>query len=189
MIYGKGINDADYPVRTNVNGLYQLCPFYSVWKGMLKRCYCTSKKSSHVTYENITVSNEWLRFSNFREWMIQRDWKGKQLDKDLLCNGSNLYSEKSCIFISKAVNVFLNMNQRTNSPYLGGVSLSSSGKFTARGKEFGKSVYLGSFDSEIAAHRKYINHKLGMIDKITDDCELKVMLVNYVNSKREDQYA
>ena len=39
-VHGVGINDADY--LTCAGGQRPLCKFYSVWSGMLRRCY--SKK-------------------------------------------------------------------------------------------------------------------------------------------------
>ena len=184
MIYGKGINDADYVVCPKVEGIVKWCPFYSVWKGMLKRCYCKSKKSSHPTYVNTIVCDEWLRFSTFKAWMETQDWEGKQLDKDLKSDFCDIYSPKTCIFISKSLNVFINMDQITKSILLPGVSVSTSGKYIARGKEFGKSVYIGGFDSEIMAHTAYINHKLSLVEKFTEDLGIRLLLVKYINSKR-----
>lgn len=44
MIKGKlicwvGINDADYPVCSTINGKKAHSPFYRVWRDMLERCY------------------------------------------------------------------------------------------------------------------------------------------------------
>ena len=41
-IFGIGINDACYQVQPFINGKQVTCPFYRVWKNMMKRCY--SKK-------------------------------------------------------------------------------------------------------------------------------------------------
>ena len=48
LVFGVGINDADYAVTeyetTEVNGVRKQkfvwgCPYYLTWKGMLRRCY------------------------------------------------------------------------------------------------------------------------------------------------------
>ena len=40
LIYGHGINDADYSIMTEVNGKQVKDPFYRKWTAMLERCYC-----------------------------------------------------------------------------------------------------------------------------------------------------
>ena len=39
--------------------------------------------------------------------MVEQDWEGLQLDKDLLVNGSKVYSRETCVFVSNQVNIFL----------------------------------------------------------------------------------
>ena len=43
----------------------------------------------------------------FRAWMVEQDWKGKQLDKDLLVQGNKMYSPDTCVFVDGVVNNFL----------------------------------------------------------------------------------
>ena len=76
LVYGVGINDADYVVQKKetvgyVNGVRKQkivweCPYYRVWKGMLKRCYSPELQERQPTYKGCSVSKEWLTFSNFR---------------------------------------------------------------------------------------------------------------------------
>jgi hypothetical protein len=49
MLYGIGINDADYRVRPRKG---PACPFYVRWSNMLKRCYTGQ-------YNGVTVCKEW----------------------------------------------------------------------------------------------------------------------------------
>ena len=93
LVYGVGINDADYSVaKTEVIGHVDGkrkqkrvwgCPYYEVWANMLKRCYSAKCQGKQPTYKGCSVSEEWLRFSNFGRWMEVQDFEGKQLDKDL----------------------------------------------------------------------------------------------------------
>ena len=116
LVCGVGINDADYKVELKrvvgrVNGkpireIDWICPFYYKWRNMLVRGYSRKLKDRHKTYEECYVCEEWLRFSNFKAWMEQQDWEGKQLDKDLLVIGNKLYSPSTCCFVSRQVNSF-----------------------------------------------------------------------------------
>lgn len=106
LVYGVGINDADYTVCPTVNGKQVMCPFYRAWTNMLKRCYCTKYQASRQTYVGCTVCDEWLTFSSFKAWMETQDWKGKELDKDLLVKGNKVYSPAACAFVDSMTNTF-----------------------------------------------------------------------------------
>jgi len=85
LVYGVGINDANYVVTAVLNGKQIRCTYYSTWKNMLERCYSEKYHISHPTYRSCFVCKEWQVFSIFRAWMIQQDWNDKQLDKYILC--------------------------------------------------------------------------------------------------------
>jgi hypothetical protein len=104
-IYGIGTNDADYMVDPRIDGKRGRCPIYRVWKSMLERCYSEKRQAKCPTYIGCTVCKEWLTFSNFRRWMVNQDWQGKQLDKDILVKGNKIYSAETCCFVTQAVNM------------------------------------------------------------------------------------
>ena len=67
LVYGVGINDADYVVRRmktiKVNGkrkqkLVWECPYYRVWKAMLQRCYSIKTQDKNPSYKGCSVSEE-----------------------------------------------------------------------------------------------------------------------------------
>ena len=99
MMYGVGINDADYKTRG--------CPFYNKWKSMMCRCYSVLYHKMHPTYLDCEVCDDWKLFSNFRNWMITQDYIGKQLDKDLLVIGNKIYGPNTCVFITSQINNFI----------------------------------------------------------------------------------
>ena len=108
LVYGVGVNDADYVVTENENGkIVWRCNYYQAWKDMLARSYSDKYKQKNPTYNGTTVCEEWHSFMNFRSWMIQQDWKGKELDKDILFEGNKVYSPTTCVFVDKLVNSFL----------------------------------------------------------------------------------
>lgn len=104
LVYGVGINDADYPIRPLVGGKRVFCPIYNRWSKMLERCYT---KYNHIssTYAECSVAPEWHTFSNFREWYLQQgDVTGKALDKDILYPGNKVYGPDTCVFVEPALN-------------------------------------------------------------------------------------
>lgn len=111
LVYGFGVNDADYQIsHYDSNGRQEhVCQFYAIWKSMIFRCY--HKKGAY--YGKVSVCDEWLTFSNFKKWMEKQDWCGKEIDKDLLGDGKH-YSEKSCVFLPKRVNVFISKVNKEN---------------------------------------------------------------------------
>lgn len=110
LLCGVGFNDADYAVRKNNKEGVEVwcCPYYAKWKGMLMRCYNQHALKRKPSYIDCTVCEEWLTFSNFKDWMIGEDHQGKHLDKDLLVEGNKVYSPSTCIFIGNRINTILN---------------------------------------------------------------------------------
>ena len=91
LVYGVGVNDAYYSVYKYENGkIVWQCPYYRTWKHMLSRAYSDKFKKKRPTYQDVTVCEEWYSFMCFRAWMVEQDWKGKQLDKDLLVQGNKM---------------------------------------------------------------------------------------------------
>ena len=141
LVYGVGINDANYTVSIKeeapkVNGkqnrkLIWICPFYNRWKNMIARCY---SKTKHTTYKDVTCCEEWLTFSNFKSWMETQDWRGKVLDKDFLSSKNNkVYSPETCVFIDPALNSFILDSAKSRGKYLQGVDFHKhTQKFRAR---------------------------------------------------------
>ena len=126
VLYGKAVNDADYVVkyRDVIEGKikHKCCPIYSVWKDLMRRCLCQDYKDKHPAYTDTTCCEEWLLFSNFKSWMEQQDYEGKQLDKDLLVYENKVYSPETCVFVSKEVNVFMVKGDSVRGKYPLGVS-------------------------------------------------------------------
>lgn len=107
LLYGVGVNDADYQVSPLVSGRQIICKYYARWVNMLKRCYCLKFNKNRSNYDGYTVCEEWHTFSNFKTWMETQDWEGKELDKDLRGNGKKVYSPETCTFVTREVNLSL----------------------------------------------------------------------------------
>lgn len=157
--YGVGVNDADYAVEPRVNGKHVWCPFYLKWHHMLMRCYCEKYKTKNPTYAGCFVCEEWFSFMAFKGWMSKQDWQGKELDKDIAGNGK-LYSPENCVFISKALNSFMN-NRNARGRYPVGVKMVRS-RFQSRvgGK------YLGLFNTPEEAHLAWVVEKIKQANEL-----------------------
>jgi hypothetical protein len=165
-IYAIGINDADYMVSPIVNGKKAWCPFYATWSSMLSRSYSKKTHERLPTYLGCSVSSEWLLFSVFKEWMIKKDWKGKQLDKDILIPGNKVYGPNSCIFVSQAINSLLSDSAAIRGAHPQGVCFEKRRrKYQAGCKVNGNQKFLGYFETSNEAERTYLKFKAALISK------------------------
>jgi len=190
MIYGIGINDADYLVKSRVKGTENRisCPFYLRWKEMLRRCYSEKEHLRSPTYKNCEVVDEWKYFSNFKLWMETKDWKGKHLDKDILVPNNKIYGPNTCIFVDKEVNLLLGKCDRRRGEYPLGVS-----KAIRRNKIFYQSFvsgkYLGFFVDIMEAHRCWQIEKYNQINQVAlnqNNLVLKNALIKISNNILKD---
>lgn len=162
IVFGVGINDANYKVTTTAEGKMKYCVFYSRWRGMLRRCYDEKQLQKSPTYRGCTVAPEWHSFMNFRSWMLEQDWEGdKQLDKDLLIEGNKIYSPDTCIFVSCQVNNFLTDSNASRGALPIGVSWGKQqGKYKVHCQDLGKgNKFLGLYDSVEDASEAYTQYK------------------------------
>ena len=160
LVFGIGVNDADYNVRETetVDGkqkIIWMCPFYRTWTSMLQRCYSEKHQSTHQTYKGCSVCKEWMIFSNFKAWMENQDWEGKQLDKDLLKEGNKVYCPEYCVFVDRKINMFVTDSGVARGEYAIGVCWDkNASKFLSRCRNplTGKREFLGHFNTELEAH-------------------------------------
>jgi len=162
LVFGIGINDANYVVKPRINGKMVTCPFYETWKSMLKRCYSAKYQAKNPTYIGCEVVPEWLSFMTFRSWMVERDWQGRELDKDILVPGNKVYSPSTCVFVSDGLNKFTTDSGAARGEWPIGVYWHrQNGKFMAhcRNPFSGKQEYLGYFTCPDAAHEAWRSRK------------------------------
>ena len=155
-VFGVGMLGTKYPSK--VNGVET--KEYMLWKDMLKRCYNDSFKKKNPTYEGCEVSDNFKSYEYFYEWchkQIGFDNEGWQLDKDLLIKGNKVYSEDSCVFVPKDINLLLTKRTASRGEHLIGVYWCKKGKaFKAQvSKNKGKQEHLGLFNTEIEAFNAY----------------------------------
>lgn len=160
LVCGVGINDADCVVIRNqdTTGKRWTCPYYERWRSMLTRCYSESFHIRNPSYKDCFVCEEWKTFSNFKKWMQQQNWQGKQLDKDIIIPENKKYGPETCIFVSSSLNTLFR-NERCNRKYPSGVQPSRSGFLvkipTCSGSAVFPSRYIGHYSTIEEASRAY----------------------------------
>ena len=84
-------------------------PFYSVWTGLMRRCFDINFKNKRKTYQNCTVDKTWHNFQNFAKWALNQKYEEFwELDKDILIKGNKHYSPDTCCFVPMKINLMFN---------------------------------------------------------------------------------
>lgn len=196
LVYGVGVNDADYLTQKHeeigyVNGKRKQktvwrCQYYQTWVKMLERCYSAKFQERNPTYKGCTVSDEWLTFSNFKSWMEKQDWKGKQLDKDLLLQDNKVYSSETCVFVTQTVNLFtVDRGNDRGKWQIGACWNKAIKKFQSncRNPFTKKKEHLGLFTCEHQAHEAWRKRKLELAKELaaiqTDPRVAKALVDRY----------
>lgn len=88
---------------------------YSVWHGMIRRCYDEKFFVSHPTYSECYVCDEWLNFQNFASWWevnyYEVPHENVVLDKDIIYKGNRVYSPETCVFVPESINALFTKRQ------------------------------------------------------------------------------
>lgn len=189
LVYGVGINDSDEVTQRFTKDsdgkrkIDWICPYYKKWKYMLERCYSEPKKKRAPTYQNVTICDQWLTFSVFKEWCKDYELEtginidNFQLDKDIILQDSKIYSPQTCCFVTGKINKFLTDSARSRGDHLLEVSL-SRGKYKVTCSDpfnpYGynrnsKKIFLGRFENEYEAHFKYCECKLLITKRIIEE--------------------
>ena len=139
---------------------------YALWGAMLQRCYSEKYHAKQPTYVGCSVSEMFKNFQQFAKWVVQQagyGLTGWQLDKDLIYRGNKIYSENTCVFLPRNINMLLSVlaASRGNMPI--GVS-KGSGKFRAEcSNGSSKTKHLGTFPTPELAFAAYKIFKEALI--------------------------
>ncbi|RYY51308.1 MAG: hypothetical protein EOO06_00845 [Chitinophagaceae bacterium] len=152
-LYGWGINDADYPIKTRVNGKCVIVPEYSRWISVVQRSNDPKEKARKPSYQDVYCSPKWKHFTDFSAWLhTQAYWQELQLDKDILFPGNKEYGPDTCCFIPIYINALFQIPLVKNQ-YLLGVSKTKHGNYTARTtNRFTGEHCLGTYKTMEEAH-------------------------------------
>ena len=148
----------DIPRKTNIAA-------YRFWRGFITRCHKDSYITKHPTYSKCSFHNDWLLFSNFKQWFESPESgykEGYHLDKDILVKGNKIYSPDTCCFVPQEINKLFTtrISCRGNLP----IGVTRNNK--KRGKPYlstitsgGKTHSLGAFNSPLEAFNAYKDAK------------------------------
>ena len=155
-VRGVGILGTKYPSK--INGVKT--KEYVLWSNMLERCYNGVYKKQRPTYGSCEVSENFKSYEYFYEWcnnQVGFSVDGFELDKDLLIKGNKVYSETTCVFLPREINLLLVKSTASRGEHLIGVSWDKRDMaFVARvRKNKGKQECLGSFKTELEAFNAY----------------------------------
>ena len=174
--YGKGyLGEGKYKVRENGKHTDE----YNIWHEMLRRCYDPKFHEKHSTYKDCTVEDYLLNFQHMGKWLEDNYYEvpGEKmcLDKDILCKGNKIYSRDTCIFVPERINLLFTKRDKSrgNSPI--GATPNSSGNYQVRcHDEYGKSIYLGTYNTKEKAFQVYKQYKEKVIKKVIDSYKEKI---------------
>ena len=178
-VYGVGISGTKYPSKVNGRNIKE----YDLWHSMLERCYSDTSKKKYPTYEDCKCSDNFKSYEYFYEWCHKQigfgnDGNGNpfQLDKDLLIKGSKVYSESTCVFIPKDINLLLTKSTASRGKHLIGAYWCKRDKaFKAQiSKNKGKREWLGCFKTEIEAFNAYKQAKENYIKEQAEKWKDKI---------------
>ncbi len=157
LVQCVGINDRSCPAK--VNG--KITKEYNLWSSMLNRCYSKPFLENRPTYIGCSVSDNFKHYHLFHAWcqtQIGFEKEGYHLDKDLLVKGNKQYSEDTCVFIPKSLNLLI--TKRTLDRGLLPIGVSKNGKgFRAQCSIYGKDKSLGTFDTPELSFQAYKTFK------------------------------
>lgn len=161
-VHGFGfIGDGGY--KPSVGGVHTKP--YTLWVGMLQRCYSEAFRRKNPTYKDCEVCDDWHNFQIFAEWFYENypdDGCKLELDKDLKSTGNKIYSEVNCMFVPQFINAFIIDAGASRGGCMIGVSWHGvKGKFMSRCNNSieNKVEHLGAFDREIDAHLAWRKRK------------------------------
>lgn len=161
-IYGKGILGEGFKQSDSQSYSFQL------WKNMLKRCYSEVSFKKSPSYEQCLTSETFNHYQQFKTWCNSQLGFGNtgwELDKDILVKRNKVYSEDTCCFVPKEINLLLVKHDKGRGDYLLGVDYHKNRKqFRARCSD----KHLGWFNTELEAFRAYKQAKEAYIKEVAN---------------------
>ena len=161
-IYGKGVLGEGFKQSESQSYSFQL------WKNMLKRCYSEVSFKKSPSYEQCLTSETFNDYQQFKTWCNSQLGFGNtgwELDKDILVKGNKIYSEDTCCFVPKEINLLLVKHDKGRGDYLLGVDYHKNRKqFRARCSD----KHLGWFNTELEAFRAYKQAKETYIKEVAN---------------------
>ena len=162
---------------------------YSLWVNVLRRCYNPTSWVKHPTYQECEVSESFKYYPYFKEWcqnQIGFNRKGWQLDKDILVKGNKVYSEDTCCFVPREINVLFTLRQNDRGNFPIGVTIDKrGGRYFAQINIRGSRKKFGYSDTPEEAFYAYKQAKEAYIKEVAEEWKSEIdprvynALINY----------
>ena len=138
---------------------------------MIQRCYNKKVHKLKPYYMNKNVCVEWQNYQNFKIWFDAHYIPGTKvdLDKDLLCKESNMYSPETCSFLTHYINTVFEERGIKNS-----IVKDDDNKYAVSFAILNKKIDLGIYDTEELAQQGLIDGKTKYIKELAESCKGKV---------------
>lgn len=143
---------------------------YIRWKNMIQRCYSSKVHTYKPYYEDKSVCEEWQNYQNFKIWYDEHIIPGVKvdLDKDLLCKDSNVYSPETCVFITHYLNTVFEDRGITR------LITETKAGFKVTMMILNKKQDVGIYQTREEACEAFVKYKENYIEKLAERCKGKV---------------
>ena len=147
---------------------------YTVWHGILNRCYSPKLHKKRPSYTECEVIEDWHNFQNFAEWYYDNYYEVPEqtmaLDKDILYKGNKTYSPDTCMFVPERINtLFVKCNSKRGTLPIGVSYHKCTKKYQATCQGYDHSEYLGLYDTPEQAFESYKQYKEQVIKDMADE--------------------
>jgi len=177
-VYGVGITGQEAPCMDGSTKLKE----YRTWTKMIERCYDKKNqtKSKNITYIDCIVSDDFLYYPNFYNWIICEEnyeiWKNTAnfaIDKDIIQKGNKVYSPEKCCLVPNSINNLIQNDAKRRGKYAIGVTEDPhhSNLLIAQcwNGLLQKNIHLGTFNNELDAFMVYKEYKEKLIKQTADE--------------------
>ena len=159
-VYGFGITDIQ-----NVTLDYH--QHYITWKHLLERCFSGKYHERYPTAKAFSIEEEWLTFSNFKDWMEQQNWNKNYINKNIIYKNCKHYSKDTCLFVPKHLNTLFTFPDTKSKDLPIGVHHSKDKKwYISRITKFGKTYTIGRYKTVNLALKEYNKEKIKYIEEL-----------------------
>lgn len=162
LVYGIGVND--YDGNISIHGVH--IKSYKTWGRVMERCFDQKYKNKNPSYNDVTICDQWIKFSNFKNWFDANYVDGFEIDKDILIQGNKLYSPDTCCFVPRRINTLLLNKQRTNTSGMIGIHEQKNGSYSANITMCEVKKHLGTFKTAEEAAAAYVRAKTEYANKV-----------------------
>lgn len=163
---------------------------YALWVSMLGRIYPKSEnqQQKYKSYKDHSVSENFKNFQYFAHWCNSqigfhyakcRPLSGPrwELDKDILIKNNKEYSENTCVFIPRSLNLMIVNNSSIRGEFPIGVSFAKDCKkkpFTANCSAYGIEKRLGHYTTSNEAFLCYKSFKEEHVKEVATFWESRI---------------